>query len=297
MTATLIATGGTLAWSGAEQRMVSGAELAAGAGLTFDRVVDVEALPSWDLGSRDMQAVARAVCRAVDDGADAVVVSHGTDTLEETAWLTDLYLGHARRTTAAVVFTGGMRFFDDEAADGAANLEAALAAARASIGTSNGVQVSFAGRIHAARWARKVMIAGLDVFDSAGRPPTGPPPPSTKDELDASVALLKLNGVARPALPAGVGGLVVEGTGACHVPSEYHEDLRALVADGTPVVLATRVHDKPRAARSDGWFYACDLTAEKATLALMVGLACSENPALLEQWWDELMAGAAFLRG
>ena len=96
----------------------------------------------------------------------------------------------------------------------------------------------------------------------------------------------------RPELPTAVQGLVVEGTGACHVPSEYHRALQQMVDGGTPVVLASRANDKPRPARADRWLYACDLTAEKAALALMVGLHAEGG---LDDWWDRLMIPAVFV--
>ena len=295
MSSVLVATGGTAAWHDGDQRMLAGAELAERAGLRFDAVRDTESLPSWDLGIAEMEAIAHVVCQAIDEGARSIVVNHGTDTLEETAWLTDLCLGPARRSQAAVMFTGSMRFADASEADGPANLRAAFELSRSSAGEGSGVQVTFAGRTHAARWARKLMIDSLDPFDSAGRPSASLNAPSSGGELDGGVVLLKVGAVSRPDLPVDATGLVVEGTGAAHAPSRYHAALRQMADGGTPVVLATRLHDRRRPPRSDGWFYGCDLTAEKAALALMVGLGAGR--AGLEEWWDELMAGARFAGG
>lgn len=293
VTATLIATGGTLAWSDEEQRMLSGHELTRASGVSFGSILDVESLPSWDLAVTDMEVIAKAVCKAVDGGATAVVVAHGTDTLEETAWLTDLYLGD-RRTVASVVFTGSMRFADHAEPDGPSNLRQAAELAESTAGQGHGVQVSFAGQVHAARWIRKSRVDGLAVFDSAGRPPVAPPPPASAEAIEPKVAVLKIGGMVRPELPSSTRGLVAEGTGACHVPSAFHAPLRQLAESGTPVVLASRAHDKPRPARSAPWLYACDLTAEKAAVALMIGLASTKTPDALEAWWDDLMAAAVF---
>jgi L-asparaginase len=285
----LIATGGTIAWDRDRGRMLSGAELASQAGLRFDKVIDLEAKPSWDLSIDEMWAIASAIRAAIDDGDFAVVVTHGTDTLEETAWLTDLTLGPQRRRHASVVFTGAMRFASDPEADGPANLDAALAIAEVAKGQNLGVQVAFAGRTHAARWVVKVDATGFDAFESADRPKSAPPPPSSRGALIREVALLKVGPVARPAIPNNIAGLVLEGTGTSHVPSVYHRAITDLVRRGIPVVVGTRVGDPGAPLTDQIILRAGDLTAEKATIALMVALGTTNDLDQLRTWWAELL--------
>ncbi len=291
MRSVLIATGGTIARDDSADRMLDGAELASRFDVAFDDVVDVASKPSWDLDVDDMEAIANTVRLAVDDGADVVVVTHGTDTVEETAWLCELMLGSARRRTAAVVFTGAMRFADHAQTDGGDNLRAARSHADGASGNGHGVQVVFSGRVHAARWVRKVSAVDLDAFSSSSRPAIAPPPPDSSGVLERRVAQLKVGPVARPTIPEGLAGLVIEGTGLTHVPSEYQAPIGELTKRGVPVVIATRCDAVTLPDYDSAVLRAGDLTAEKAAIALMTALGTSSERDFIRVWWDELLKG------
>ncbi len=284
MRTTLIATGGTVAWHDEEQRMLSATELAAHAAVEVDSAVDLAPRPSSDLSIGDMAALASTVRGAIAEGAEVVVVLHGTDTMEESAWLTELLLGKRLRQAASVLFTGAMRFVDDPEADGPANLASAMAAGMAGDARGRGVFVTWGGELHPARSVHKVDAASPLPFESAKRP--SPPPPEPGEGIEENVALLKVGPTARPSIPTGVSGLVFEGTGAAHVPSTYNATIMALVGSGTPVVLASRCRDVPRRnVPSDGPLYAGDLSAEKAALALMVALGRRDGLNGVRSWW------------
>lgn len=151
MHTTLIATGGTIAWHDREGRMLGAGELLGSAGQAVDEIVDLAPVPSWDLSMDDMVGIATQVRLAVEAGAASVVVTHGTDTMEETAWLTELMLGANLRHRAAVLFTGAMRFAGDAGGDGPGNLAFALRAARERPLAGLGVHVAWRGRLHPAR--------------------------------------------------------------------------------------------------------------------------------------------------
>ncbi|GII96166.1 asparaginase domain-containing protein [Sinosporangium siamense] len=90
-------------------------------------VEDVTAEPSWDVSPETMLALTRRVASALlDDGFAGVVVAHGADTVEETAYLTDLLTGSAH---GGVVFTTGVRRLDHPSPAGPRNLADSLAAA------------------------------------------------------------------------------------------------------------------------------------------------------------------------
>ncbi len=272
--------------------MLAPQDLAAWDRCAFDEAIDVVALPSWDLGLGDLETIAAAVRAEIDRGADVVVVAHGTDTLEESAWLTELTLGSQRRAASAVVFTGAMRFADHPGSDGPANLADALRAGAEAAGRGLGVQVAFAGRRHAARWATKIDASALNAFDSGGRPASAPPPPPGMPVLDPHVALLKVGPVARPVVPPALHGLVLQGTGSGHVPSAYNDRIDHLLNEGVPVVLATRCRDVERSGGlSEAVLRAADLSAEKAVVALMVALGQGRDLATVRNWWDTLLAG------
>jgi L-asparaginase/Glu-tRNA(Gln) amidotransferase subunit D len=79
--------------------------------------------------------------------------------------------------------------------------------------------------------------------------------------------------------------------GAAHIPSPYHSIVERLVGRGVPVVLATRCRDVDRSPDSQALvLYAGDVTAEKAAIALRVGLDRHRYLAGLRTWWARLLA-------
>ena len=286
----LIATGGTIAWHSEYARMLTASELLETAGVAVDELVDLVAVPSWDLSVDDMAVVAARVCAAIEAGSGLVVVAHGTDTMEETAWLTELMLGAKLRERAAVLFTGAMRFADDGASDGPTNLRFALQVARGPSLVGAGVHVAWPGTLHAARSVRKVDAAAPQPFESNRQLSGSGTLPEPGREIGPRVELLKVGPLSRPELPTSVAGLVLEGIGVAHIPSPYHAIVESLVDSGVPVVLASRCRDVDRDPHSPtSVLYAGDLTAEKAAIALRVGLGRHRDLAPLRTWWAELL--------
>ncbi|MFI7220504.1 asparaginase domain-containing protein [Micromonospora maritima] len=264
MTVALFTLGGTIAMAGAGAGGVvarlTGADLTAAvpglADVPLD-VRDVETVPSAALAYRQILDLVDAAAGAVAGGATGVVVTQGTDTLEETAWLADLVWPHA----APLVFTGAMRNPTLAGPDGPANLLAAVRVAAAPAARDLGVLVAFADEVHAARFVRKTHSTSTGTFVSpnAGplghvvegrvrvltRPPRHAPLPAVDRQrlaatrvalhtvtLDDDVALLD-------AVAAGRDGLVVAGFGVGHVPPAFAPALGAL-AGRIPVVLTSR---------------------------------------------------------
>jgi L-asparaginase len=252
----LLAAGGTIAMQGrhAEPALDATALAAAVPGLAAYelRTETVRNLPGALLGLDDALELARAAAGAAADG-DGVVVTHGTDTLEETAFLCDL----VHDGEAPVVFTGAIRPASDPGADGPANLLAAAAVAAEPAARGLGTIVCFGGELHAARWVRKVRTTSPLAFGSpacgsigwvdeervtvALRPVRfGPLAPAN---LDARVPVLAFGlgdrGEAVAAVADGAEGLVAVLLGAGHA----HPDLLAAlddVAAAQPVVAAVR---------------------------------------------------------
>jgi L-asparaginase len=136
-------------------------------------VDDVMSAPSWDLEPPAMLGIARRVRDAVlDQGFDGVVVTHGTDTLEETAYLTDLLAGHAA-DRAGIVVTGAMRRLSDLSTDGPGNLASSIAAAADPALCGMGVVACLNDELHAARWVTKVDATSVAAFSSAPYPVLG----------------------------------------------------------------------------------------------------------------------------
>src|SRR5215211_3710614 len=163
----LLATGGTIAMRGDRAVPAAGpVELLQAVGL--DRVESRELLgvPGAQVGLDDALRVARTAAEEAAAGR-GVVVTHGTDTLEETAVLCDLLHGG----DAPIVVTGAIRPASALGADGPANLLDAVRAAGSPATAGLGALVAFAGELHAARAVRKADSTAAAAFAS---PRTGP---------------------------------------------------------------------------------------------------------------------------
>ncbi|MGW4501237.1 asparaginase [Micromonospora sp. NPDC004336] len=268
MSIALFTLGGTIAMGGVEPgragvvTRLTGADLTAAVpgldelGLPLD-VRDTHAVPSAHLTYRQLLDVVGAAARAVTDGATGAVVTQGTDTLEETAFLADLVWPHA----APLVLTGAMRNPTLAGPDGPANLLAAARVAAAPAARDLGVLVAFADEIHAARWVRKTHSTSTGTFASPNAGPVGhviegrvrvlarpprrqPLPPVDPARLDATrVALhtvtLDDDGGLLDRVADTHHGLVVAAFGVGHVPAVLAPALGAL-AERIPVVLTSR---------------------------------------------------------
>src|SRR5262249_34922263 len=134
-------------------------------------VLDLFQGPSWNLGLEAMSTVALAA-RAAASAGSGVVITHGTDTLEETAYLTHLLAGEST-DRAPIVVTGSMRNAGQPDGDGPQNLRDAFAVARSSDARGRGALVVAAGDVHAARWVTKTDSQAVDTFRSPGHGPVG----------------------------------------------------------------------------------------------------------------------------
>lgn len=248
-----------------------------------------------------MLDVARRVRDALaDPGVSGVVVTHGTDTMEETAYLVDL-LHHDERP---VVFTGAQRNTAVPDADGPRNLTDAVRLAASPRSRGLGTAIVFSGSVESAREATKVHTTAPRAFASPGYGPLGeindraihvfrsrPRPESLAGELPDSlprVDLVKLyagaDGAALRAFrEAGASGVVLEAFGIGNANHEILEEVRQTISSGVPVVVVSRCaegyavplygngggHDLAEA----GAIFGGDLSGQKARILLMLALA------------------------
>ena len=262
---TVFSTGGTIASirgpDGAAAPSLTAADLVA-AVPQLEEFAEVAAVPfrqvaSSDLALADMIALAIEIERAVAEGASGVVVTQGTDTLEETSFALDLLWGGE----APVVLTGAMRNPTLPGADGPANLLAAVQLAASPAARGLGALVVFNDEVHLPLFLRKTHTSSPATFRSVAAGPIGwiaenrpriALRPAVRHHIRLSslpqtippVALLKValgdDGRLVPAIaPLGYRGLVVEATGGGHVPRAMVEPLTALARE-IPVVLASR---------------------------------------------------------
>lgn len=261
MTVALFTLGGTISMAGS--RRLTGDDLTAAMPGLSDlghqvEIQDIEKIPSADLTAAKLLEVLDAASKAVTAGAAGVVVTQGTDTLEESAFLADLVWPHPQ----PLVFTGAMRNPTLAGPDGPANLLAALRVAGSPAARDLGALVVFKEEIHAARWVRKTHSTSTGTFVS---PNTGPIGHVVEDQVRVLTRPQRLDGVQGSAEPAALDGikvalytvtldddglllqgladthqgLVVAGYGVGHVPSALAPVLGGL-AGRIPVVLTSR---------------------------------------------------------
>ncbi|MCY4667293.1 MAG: asparaginase domain-containing protein, partial [Rhodococcus sp.] len=162
----VVTTGGTIASTrdahGISRPAITGADLVGNEQTDIElRVVDVMSKDSSSMTFADMDRVRDAVADQLKDpGLDSVVVLHGTDTMEETAFLLDLHHDDQR----PVVFTGAQRTFDHPESDARSNLAAAISAGLDISSHGRGVLIAFGGSVHPAAGTRKSDTTALDAF-------------------------------------------------------------------------------------------------------------------------------------
>ncbi|WP_254535972.1 asparaginase [Halomarina litorea] len=323
---TVLTTGGTIASTGSERGAVpseDGAALLAAVPGVHDHVDvtvrDVLRRPSFALSLDDVASVVDAVREAVEGGADGVVVTHGTDTMEETAYLLDLVCS----LDAPVVLTGAQRRPDELGADGPSNLLTAVrAASHDRLRGASGVYVAFDEALHAARDVTKGHTSALSAFVS---PESGPVARVERDGVrfhrepgsrsvsvpavptDVAVATVTsgLGASARRvehALADGVDGIVVEGTGLGNVTPRVGDAVGEAVDRGVPVVVTSRcragrvapVYGTPGGGETlarRGVVGGGDLPAWKARLKLTCVLAALGDDATVESVRDAFEEG------
>lgn len=228
----------------------------------------LRSVPSASLRFADLVALHAAVEAELADGATGVVVTQGTDTLEETVF----FLDRTVTSSAPVVVTGAMRHPSAAGSDGPANLLAAVRLAAAEAARDLGALVAFADEVHAAVTVRKAHTTAPAAFESPGFGPLGllvegeprllaTPAPRLRlpvgerlTEMRIGVVPIALGdgGELLEAAGARFDGLVIAGAGGGHVPEWLAQPLGEL-AGRIPVVLASRLGAGPTLTATYGY--------------------------------------------
>jgi L-asparaginase len=314
----IVATGGTIASRQGDAGVVSalrGEELiSAIPGLTDGGRIEVRDLMNvnaFRIQAADMLDIARtARAAAARPEVTGVVVTHGTDTMEESAYLTDLLFGGDE----PIVFTGAQRSSGSVSSDGPANLLSAVRLARSAGARGVGAVIAFDGRVDAARAATKLHTTALRAF---GAPTGGPlgemsaegafqlryrrPRPTNLaggDVIEESVALVKLvagiDGMfVDTAVQRGFRAVVLEAFGLGNANDAVLASVAAAVAAGVVILVTSRCpagsvaavygngggYDLVRAGAIMGG----DLSGPKARVLLMAALPRADSPADLQR--------------
>jgi L-asparaginase len=253
----LLAAGGTIAMQGEQAVPALDAGQLIAAIPALQRFAQLQAenvlgLPGPQISLGQALGLARRACGVADAGA-GVVITTGTDTLEEIAAVCGLTYGG----DAPIVITGANRPASAPGADGPANLLDAVALAASEPAAGLGVVVVFGGEIHAGLSVRKVDSTGPAAFGSPVAGPIGRvvegrvwlharpvrPIPLATQTLEHRVAIVTAalgdDGATLAAAAAQSDGIVVVTLGAGHLPPSMLDELRAALAR-VPVVLTCR---------------------------------------------------------
>ena len=324
----LIATGGTIAMRYDAELKASVPALDGEALLAIvpqiSRYADIDLenfgnKPSAHMQASDWLTLSQSVSRALaDNNVSAVVITHGTDTLEDNAFFLDLILN----TVKPVVMVGALRDASAEDSDGPGNLLDAVNVAvnRQALENASGlgVMVVMNGKICAARHVRKNHTVNVDAFscgeadylgtivDSAVQFKRIPTTQGVKQlALDApdisAVQLPRVDIITMypgadavlfdAAITAGAKGLVIQGLGAGNLNKAFYDAIESAINKNIPVVMTSRVPNGAVAPaygfkgggqtlQQLGTVFADDLPAHKARLVLMLALASGLENAL-----------------
>lgn len=278
-------------------------------------VVATPPLASAALGAPGLSALVGSLERLVDEGADGVVVTTGTDTLEEVAFLLDLLW----RRAEPLVVVGAMRHSRLPSGDGPANLRDGLRLAGSEQARGLGCLVTLHGEVHQAWQVRKSHTSTLSAFGSSVSGPIGSifedtvrivspsvidrplfqlAPGSEVPPVALVTATLADDGRLLGAVGAlGYQGLVVETMGGGSVPPAWSPALERLTPN-MPVVYTSRTGSGPtlrstyggvgaeRDLRRMGMIPAGLLDGLKARLLLGLLIAAGADPSSMKQVWE-----------
>ncbi|MFD2045885.1 asparaginase [Ornithinibacillus salinisoli] len=270
-------------------------------------------LPSPQITPSHMLALAKKINQS-SHKYDGIIITHGTDTLEETAYFLDLVIDQK----IPIIITGAMRSSNEIGSDALYNLISSIRVAINENASSKGVLVVMNDEIHSARNVTKTSTSNVATFQS---PPFGPIGIITKDmvifhhtvlsrisypvdQITKSVFLLKayagMDEKIMDAIHQGKpDGLVIEGLGQGNLPKNTLPALRRLLQDEIPVVLVSRCYQgivQPtygydgggKQLREMGLIFTNGLTGPKARMKLLIALESESVHSLRKVFEEEL---------
>lgn len=273
-------------------------------------------LPSPHMTPNLMFDLSRFVKKLVDrEDIDGVVITHGTDTLEETAYMLDLTLD----TNKPIVITGAMRSSSELGYDGPFNLATSICTAASNTSKGRGVLVCFNGELNSAREVTKANSMALNAFRTPNFGPIGIVDndnvifyrkcPKRKHveikELIGDVALIKCtagmdSSFIEFAISKGYRGIVIEGLGRGNIPPQMVKGVDECIKRNIPVVIVSRCFEGRvfesygyegggKDLRNRGVIFGDTMQGQKARIKLLVALNYSHEYSVIKEFMEDGM--------
>ncbi|SFU54705.1 L-asparaginase [Clostridium sp. DSM 8431] len=271
-------------------------------------------LPSPHVSPSLMLELSKSVTELLDrEDIDGVVVTHGTDTLEETAYLLDLTI----ESEKPVVVTGAMRSSSELGYDGPANLAASICTAVSDDAKGRGVLVCFNGEVHSARGVTKANSMALNAFRTPNFGPIGivdnnevifyrncPVGKHVKiDKIESDVALIKCaagmdSDFINYVIDKGYKGIVIEALGRGNIPPQMVEGVKRAIDKNIPVVIVSRCFEGRvfesygyegggKHLRDLGVIFGDTMPGQKARIKLIAALNYSKDLEFIKSFFED----------
>lgn len=320
----ILATGGTIAGSSAGATSAQydagklGVDVILQAVPQLNDIATVKGEQISNIGSYDMNneiwlKLAKRVNELLAGDTDGIVITHGTDTIEETAYFLNLVV----KSDKPVVLVGAMRSATSMSADGPMNIFNAVSIAADKNSKGRGVMVSLNDEIQAAREVTKTNTTSLQTFRSPNTGKLGVvyygkvvymsenPKKNTKNSVFDVSGLKELPRVdivyahsndygdfIDYLAKVGTKGIVYAGMGAGSIYKDSKEALMKAHDNGVRVVRSTRVGSgfvfpSPKMDYNGNFIAANDLNPQKARILLMLGLTKTNDVKELQKFFDE----------
>nr|WP_106784651.1 asparaginase [Lysinibacillus timonensis] len=281
----------------------------------YANIMEKEAfhLPSPHITTKEMLLLRNIIVETAQNNViDGVVITHGTDTLEETAYFLDLTTDY----DFPIVLTGAMRSSNELGADGIYNLVSAIRVASDEQARNKGVLVVMNDEVHQAFNVTKTSTSSVNTFQSPQYGPIGLITKKTVHihqapikrryvevtDIKKRVAMLKVyagmdRDILESILQLKYDGIVLEGLGQGNVPPEVAKGIKKLIDANIPVILVSRCFNgiaEPvygykgggKSLEDLGVIFATGISGQKARLKLLIGLNSENNTVDLKEFFN-----------
>jgi L-asparaginase len=284
--------------------------------LGYIELIEFSNIDSSDMTPEMMFRLAKLVKNHINrDDIDGIIITHGTDTLEETAYMIDLLTKDCK----PIVLTAAMRSFDEPGTDAPTNLLAAVKTACSDTCPQAGILVVMNEEIHAAREVRKTYTSNVATFESPGYGPLGIVDEDQviifrksliretipAEHIEPDIELFKMTAgndgrLIGYAIDNQVKGIIIEGLGRGNIPASAADQVLRAIYQKIPVVITSRCFKGRvlgiyggtgggKKLHEAGIIYGGDLSGQKARIKLMVALGVTTDLGAIKQIFEKKM--------